>query len=161
MDKDTLQYLEEIFYKKILHYNDLRASFQREKAALIDLDMDVLWEVSREKEELCATIQGIRQELFSVCSERGLGDVSNLGQVLDALPVENRAQFQALYHSISRLKGEIDAMRKENMSHVDNSLQFLDEIISVITGGDRGKPIYDDRSQLRKPANAVLLSREA
>lgn len=160
MDKETLQYLEEIFYKKILHYSDLRASFQREKAALIDLDMDVLWEVSREKEELCATIQGIRQELFSVCSERGLGDVSNLGQVLDALPVENRAQFQALYHSISRLKGEIDAMRKENMIYIEHSLGFLDEMISVITGGIEAKTTYTDKCQLRKSCHTILLNRE-
>ncbi|MEE8398750.1 MAG: flagellar export chaperone FlgN [Desulfobacterales bacterium] len=160
MDKETIQYVEEIFYKKILHYNDLRAVFQREKTALIDLDMDVLWDVSREKEELCATIEGIRQKLFSIFSEPGIGDVSSLMQVLDLLPIENRAQFQPLYHSISRLKGEIDAMRKENMSHVDSSLEFLDEIITVIAGGDQNQSTYDNRSRLRKPANAALLSRE-
>ena len=66
-----------------------------------------------------------------------------------------------MHHTVVRLKGEIDAMRKENMGHIDQSLQFLDEIISVMAGEEPTKATYDSKSRRpRKPMNAVFLSRE-
>lgn len=160
MDDLTLQNLKALFYEKILRYNDLRRCFQQERTALIDIDMDCLWDISREKEEICLAVNDIRQRIRAIAPGSFDGPSTNLRQLVNGLPAENQVEFQKLYHTIVRLKGEIDAMRKENMTHVDHSLQFLDEILSVITGKSQAKALYNDKRQLRSTTNTVFLSRE-
>ena len=160
MDNSTIEYLEGLICRKTLRYHDLCHCLEREKASLIDLNVDHLWAISREKEEICGDIEGIRSELFSVLN--GLSDrkLTQLKQLLDFLPHNHRPRFQELFHTISRLKGEIDAMRKENMIYINESLQFLDEMITIITGVTQTKSLYTDKCQLRKSNHFLMLNRE-
>jgi hypothetical protein len=160
MDDATFHHLKALFYEKILGYNDLHRCLQQERAALIDIDMDCLWAISREKEEICREIDGVRQKIRDASSRSSEEPSTSLGQLINGLPAEARAQLQEPYHTILRLKGEIDAMRKENLTYVDSSLQFIDEILSTITGKNRTKTLYNRKCQLRGTTNTVFLSRE-
>ena len=65
MEETMVEFLETSLYEKILLYNDLLHCFKREREALINMDMDSLWNISKEKDELCSKIDAIRQKIFS------------------------------------------------------------------------------------------------
>ena len=75
-------------------------------------------------------------------------------------PKESRAKFQQSNMRLINLKMEIEALRKENMILIDDSLQFLDEMVSVITGDNHSRVIYKSDGHIRKAGNQMLLSRE-
>jgi hypothetical protein len=58
------------------------------------------------------------------------------------------------------LKKEVELMRQENRAFIDDSLDFLDEMISILSGEGGAQMLYNDRSRLRRPESLVTLSRE-
>lgn len=161
MDDHIIQLLEKLFYKKILLYNDLLHCLKRERESLINIDLDKLWGISREKEETCSQIKSIRQEIISTVN-LGIDEESfNPNHILDLIPRESRAKFEKLYLTLIKLKSEIEILRKENMIFIDDSLQFLDDLISIITGKETSKIMYNEKCHLRKSGANILLSREA
>lgn len=164
MDDTIIQSLEGLFYKKIMLYNELLDCFKKERESLLNIDVDNLWNVSKEKEVICSKIQSIRQEIISAINPGTDQKTFIPNQILDLIPRENRAKFQKLYLTTKRLKTEIEALRRENMTFIDDSLHFLDEMISVITGETKSKIMYNEKCHLSKPSTNstnILLSREA
>jgi hypothetical protein len=161
MDDTIIQLLERLFYNKIMLYNDLLHCFKKERESLLNIDVDNLWNISKEKEVICSKIKSIRQEIISAIN-LNIDQKSFIpNQILELIPGENRAKFQKLYLTLTRLKGEIEALRKENMIFIDDSLHFLDETISIITGETKSKIVYNDKCQLSRSDTNILLSREA
>jgi len=160
MEETMVEFLENSLYEKILFYNDLLHCFKREKEALINMDLDNLWNISKEKDELCLKIESIRQKIFAAAhfepGQRHLAPVL----IMERLPVKARSKFYELYHTLNKLKNEIDAIRELNMRTVDHSLKFLDEIISIISGQTRQDVIYNDRRRLNQSRSNMILSRE-
>jgi flagellar biosynthesis/type III secretory pathway chaperone len=160
MEETMVEYLEKKLYEKIFLYNDLLLCFKKEKEALASMEMDNLWNISKEKDELCSKIDSIRQKIFSAvhCGP----DQQHLAPtlIMDCVPEKNRVKFHKLYHTLQKLKNEIDAMRELNMRSVDHSLKFLDEIISIITCQVRQDVIYNGRCRLNQSRSNMLLSRE-
>jgi hypothetical protein len=113
---------------------------------------------------ICSKIKSIRQEIISAINP-GVDQKTFIpNQILDLIPRENRAKFQKLYLTLRGLKAEIEALRKENMIIIDDSLHFFDEMISVITGETKSKIMYNEKCHLSKPSTNstnILLSREA
>ena len=162
MDDAIIQSLEKLFYKKIMLYNDLLHYFKKERESLINIDLDKLWGISKGKEEICSKIESMRQEIMVTIADPQIDKESfDLKQILDLIPRENRAKFQELYRTLINLKREVDVLRKENMTFIDDSLQFLDEMISIITGETESKTMYNDKCHLSQSGAPILLSREA
>ncbi len=162
MDDTMMQSLEKLFYKKIMLYNDLLHYFKKERESLINIDVDKLWSISKEKGEICSKIESIRLKILSSITDPKIDqEYFHLKQILDFIPRENRAKFQELYRTLINLKSEVDVLRKQNMAFIDDSLQFLDEMISIITGERDAETMYNDKSHLTKSGPPLLLSREA
>jgi flagellar biosynthesis/type III secretory pathway chaperone len=160
MEEAIVEFLEKNLYEKIFLYNDLLLCFKKEKDALVNMDMDNLWNISKEKDELCSKIDSIRQKIFSaVGSEAGQQHLAPT-MIMDFLPEKNRSKFHELYSTLRKLKNEIDALRELNVRAVDHSLKFLDEIISIITGQVRQDDIYNGRCRLNQSRSNMILSRE-
>ncbi len=160
MDERIIQALENLIYEKIILYNDLLLCLEKERETLIKIDMDDLWEISKEKEEICSKVSAIRQEIISTLGLEMDPKDYRPSRILEFIPRTDRARFQQSYVRLFDLKSEIEAIRKENMILINDSLQFLDEMVSVITGNDQSKMIYKDDGHIRKSANQMLLSRE-
>ena len=160
MDDHRVQLLEGLFHKKIILSNDLLHCLKKERESLINIDLDSLWSISKEKEDICSKIESIREEIVSALNPRVDQRFLASHQILELLPEEHRATFRKLFQTLLKLEGEIEVIRKENMIFIDDSLQFLDEMVSVITGNDQSKMIYKDDGHIRKSANQMLLSRE-
>ena len=161
MEDIIVQSIEKLICKKILLYNDLLHCFMEERDSLINIDLDKLWRVSKEKEAICSNINSIRQEIISAVNPGIDLKAFDLNRILDLIPWESRSKFNKLYLRLVKLKSEIDALRKENMSFMDDSIRFLDEMISIITGEAKAKIIYNEKCHLSKPCTNILLRREA
>lgn len=160
METPNVRLIEKLFYKKIMLYHDLLYCFKHERESLINLDLDKLWSISAEKEEICAKINTVKQEIIAAFDLQENQKTFELNRTMDLIPGESRAEFQKLYLRLIKLKSEIEAFRKENMAFVNDSLQFLDEIIAIITGKDGPGTIYNDKCHFSKSESHVFLSRE-
>jgi flagellar biosynthesis/type III secretory pathway chaperone len=154
------QALETLFQNKIMLYYDLRECLRNEQTYLIQLDLNRLWEVSRQKESLCAKLTALRQEIKAVLQCNQADSFPNLSDLLTLLSTEGKTVFQGLYYRLAELRSEVEALRKENMHYVNDSLQFIDEIIAIISGAAGHRNTYDRKCQLKKGANPMLLMRE-
>jgi len=161
MDHASLQLLETLFSRKIGLYHDLRDCFRQERECLLHIDLDRLWTIAGEKEDVCSEIQALRQEIMSALHPALEDKPFDISQIMQMIPADKRNVFQELYLKLARLKGEIEGIRKENMVFIDDSLQFLDEIMSIITGETSSNSIYDDKCHVVKPGSQLLLSKEA
>ncbi|MBW2338783.1 MAG: flagellar export chaperone FlgN [Deltaproteobacteria bacterium] len=161
MDAHRVQLLEGLFHKKIILSNDLLHCLKKERESLINIDLDSLWSISKEKEEICSKIESIREDIVSTLDSKIDHGFLDSHQILELLPEEHKAAFQKLFQTLLRLKGEIEVIRKENMIFIDDSLQFLDEMMSILTGKTKSKILYDEKCHWSRSGANVLLSREA
>ncbi len=152
--------LEALFQHKIMLYYDLRECLQQEREFLIELDLNQLWEISRQKESLCQQLKSTRLAIMAALNRREGETFPHLGEILAILPNESRTRFQSMYQRLARLRGDVEAYRQENIHYVDDSLTFIDEMITVITGASHNRETYDRSCQLKRPGNSRLLQRE-
>ncbi|HUT71845.1 MAG TPA: flagellar protein FlgN [Desulfatiglandales bacterium] len=160
MNENAVHLLEDLFQRKIILYDDLLRCLEKERESLVTINMDALWAISKEKEELCSKIESIRQEIVSVVDIDGQDSSLPLNRILGLVPEEKAGSFQGFFLTLVKLKNEIELSRKANMVFIKDSLRFLDEMISIITGGNKSKMVYDERSHLSKSGINCFLSRE-
>jgi len=160
MDDNNVRKLEKLFYKKIMLHNDLFHCLKKEKQSLINIDMDKLWPISQEKEKLCAKIESIRREITSVVSQRTDKRTFDLNTIMGLIPMKNRAAFEKLYLRLIKLRRDNEALRKENKILIDDSLQFLDEMLLILTGRTKNSMVYNKKCDLKKIDINILPGRE-
>jgi hypothetical protein len=159
MEDHIIRSLERLLHEKILLYNDLLHCFHEERASLIAMDLDKLWRISGEKDEICTTISAVREEIVLQCALGEARKPFDLNKILALIPDDKRGPFQKYRLTLVKLRFEIEVLRKENTRFVDDSLRFLDEMISIITG-ESGSQMYDGRCNVSKAGGKILLSRE-
>ena len=160
MKENTVHLLEDLFQRKIILYDDLLHSLEKERESLVTINMDALWAISKEKEELCSKIESIRREIVSVVDVDGQDSSLPLNRILTLVPEEKAGTFRSFFLTLVKLKNEIEFLRNANMAFINDSLRFLDEMISIITGVDTSKMVYDEKSHLSKSGVNCFLSRE-
>jgi len=160
MEAFTVDTIEKLFYKKIMLYNDLLHCFEEERKSLISINLNKLWSLSKEKDEICARIKAIRREMSVAVNPENEQDSFNLNLVMDLIPGKYTDRFKKLYLRILKLKGEIEILRKQNILYIDDSLEFLDEMISIITGETDSGHIYNDKCHFNKSGSRSFLTRE-
>ena len=160
METFAVDTIEKLFYKKIMLYNDLLYCFEEERKSLIRIDLNRLWGLSKEKDEICAQIKSIRREMSVTVNLESEQGAFSLNQVMDLIPEKYSDKFKKLYLRILKLKGEIEILRKQNILYIDDSLEFLDEMISIITGETDSRYIYNDKCHYNKSGSRSFLARE-
>ena len=160
MEAFTVDTIEKLFYKKIMLYNDLLYCFEEERKSLIRINLNKLWGLSKEKDEICAQIKYIRREMSVAVNSENEQNAFSLNQVMDLIPEKYTDKFKKLYLRILKLKGEIEILRRQNILYINDSLEFLDEMISIITGETDSGYIYNDRCHFNKSGSRSFLVRE-
>jgi flagellar biosynthesis/type III secretory pathway chaperone len=160
MEALNVDTIEKLFYKKIMLYNDLLYCFEEERRSLIAIKINRLWELSKEKDELCAQINSIRGKLSAAVHLENEPNAFKLGLIMDLIPEKHTDKFKKLYLRILKLKGEIEILRKQNILYIDDSLEFMDEMISILTGEDKSRYIYNDRCHFAPSGPRLFLNRE-
>jgi len=160
MENDVIGLVETLFFKKIMLYNNLLHYFKEERESLININVDKLWRISKEKEKACSEIASTRQEIMSAVGSKEDYNSFNLKQLMEYIPGKFKTEFQKLYLRILKIKGEIEVLRIQNMTVIDDSLNFMDEIISIITGETESRIIYNDKCRFSKSGPNLFLNRE-
>jgi flagellar biosynthesis/type III secretory pathway chaperone len=161
-----IQILKDLFYKKIMLYRDLVECLKRERHLLIKTDIDALWEISDHKQSIGARIAAVRAEMLQALSEAGIEhdmDASSfrLSMVLSLIPGRDRVQFKKAYMSLVSLEGEVRQRSRDNKLFIEQSLAFLDELVTIIANTNKAEPLYDGAGCLdSKGHKNLLLHRE-
>jgi hypothetical protein len=160
MDTLIMDMIEKFFYKKIMLYNDLLHCFEAERKALIEININKLWELSKEKDEICEKIKSVRTAIMGSIQPADNQESFHLNRIMDAIPKNHREKFEKLYLRILKLKGEIEILRKQNILYIDDSLKFMDEMIFILTGESESSFIYNDRCHFKSSGPHLFLNRE-
>ena len=158
--------LENLFYEKILLYQDLVECLKRERNSLMKTDIDGLWEISDEKQSIISRIETVRGKILAAMSQASIDHGMNvslfrLANVFSLIPRVHRARFKKAYLFLLSLKGEIEQRSRENKLFIEESLNFLDELIGIISGADKPGPVYNnDRCLTSQPHANLLLHKE-
>jgi hypothetical protein len=160
MEQETIQTIERLFQAKALLYADLVECFRKERARLGAMDVESLWAVADEKNRLCSEIGALKSRIASTLDlDRDL-EGHDVTHFLDRIPVWQQGAVRNALLRIMKLKSEIETMRKENQVFIDESLEFLDEMISLLAGERAGGMIYSGRRRLQRTEAVVTMSRE-
>jgi len=160
MEHIDFQSIEKLICNKILLYDDLLHCFMEERDSLININLDKLWQISNEKTEICSKIESIRKEILSTVNRSINQKELDLNKISALAPPESKPRFHKLFIRLIKLKTEIDALRKENVNFIDDSLRFLDEMVSIIAGETKARIVYNDKCYLSEPGTNILFSRE-
>ncbi len=154
MNQDDVQRIEQQMEKKRVLYQRLRDCFEREREALIQVEIDTLWGISSEKDVLCREISDVKHELIETAAPFCPGPF-DLNQLLMVLPRHCRSAFSESVGKIQVLKKEIDALKRQNIRFINESLQFMDQMMTMISGSgkDSSPAVYNRQCGLnsRKP----------
>jgi len=156
-----IEILKNLFYEKIMLYRDLVECLRRERDLLIRTDVDALWEVSDSKQSIGAR-GAVRGEILKALSEAAIDhdmDLSSfrLSTVLSLIPSRDRVEFKKPYLSLVSLKSETRQRTQENKLFIEQSLAFLDELITIIANTDKAEPLYDEEGCLNSKGHKNLL----
>jgi len=157
-----IKMLENFFYDKILLYQELVEYLKKERDYLTKTDMDVLWEISAKKQDIVFRIETIREKILAALSELSVEhgmDVSSfsLAKVVSLIPSAQRVGLRKIYLTLVGLKTETRQLSRENKVFVEQSLDFLDELITVIAGSSGKKCLYDGGGSLNSKGHSNLL----
>ena len=161
-----MENLKNLFYEKIMLYRDLLECLKRERELLVRTDVDALWEVSDRKQAIGARIGAVRGEILKALAGAGIDhDMDSasfrLSTVLSLISSRERMGFKKPYMALVSLKNEIRQRSQENKLFIEQSLAFLDELITVIANTDKAAPLYDKGGCLNnKGHHHLLLHRE-
>jgi flagellar biosynthesis/type III secretory pathway chaperone len=162
MDQESAQMIEKLIEKKIQLYHELRHCLETEQKALIHVEMDTLWQISSQKDAVCAKIGCVKEAIASTAAPFCSKIPFDLYQLFAVLPRSRMAALSDSIQQLSVLKKEIAAMRDQNMGFMNDSLEFIDEIMAIISGsgGKNGSAVYNRRCGFNHQKPVQLLRQE-
>ena len=128
---------------------ELVECLQREREILADLHIQDLWTVVEEKQRILQDIEALSPQ----ASEAGSG-----GKGADMKP--HFSENPASAHTIARLKEEIRERTRENAAFIQDSLQFVDELVALITGDPKDNGTYSPKGGQNRSHRSRLYGRE-
>ena len=160
MENAIQKKLETFFNKKIVLYRSLLDCLEKERNHLVSLDLNGLWDVSKVKDDLCARITSVGQQISAVARTGDDRRASSYNDAIEAAPEAGREGLRRLSGKVGMLKREVEAYRRENVAFIDESLAFIDDLIVNLSGGSHVQNVYDNQCRLRKTGSRMLLMRE-
>jgi flagellar biosynthesis/type III secretory pathway chaperone len=158
--------MEQLFFEKIILYQELVECLKEERKLLIKTDMDALWEISEKKQAIAPCIEAVRKKMLETLSEGAIdhhmdGASFSLTTVLSLIPREERERFRKPYLSLVNLKAETRQRSQENKRFVEKSLDFLDELIGILSSAGGSSDMYTDGGVSSNKSHAnILLHKE-
>jgi flagellar biosynthesis/type III secretory pathway chaperone len=143
--------IEDAYRKKVSLMQGLLGCLNLEKESLVSLNTQSLWSLMEEKDSLLSSIGRTDQEIRAA-DLQGIDGAD--------LPKDVRQSVKTLAHEIQRLKMEIRARVKENVSFIQETLHFFDEIVSVFAGGNRADSSYEPSRKRARVSPSLIYERE-
>ncbi len=146
MEKD-INRLKRLYIKRISLYEELLECIKRESDNLISQDIKGIWSSLDEKKEIMEAIGE---------NNRDLPGNTCLNQALSDVPRHDRDTIHQLIRKLTNLKQEIGVRIKENISFINDTLGFISDLFSSLSGADKKPEIYDRNLKKRNgPSNLI------
>jgi hypothetical protein len=117
-----------VYQERIFLYQDLLKCIDHERETLISQDINGIWTSLEEKQKILDSIERTKNNLGNF-SGKDMGNFSR----------EDREKIIRLSRTIIGLKQEIKARTKENISFINDTLEFFNELISTMTKTETDK----------------------
>jgi flagellar biosynthesis/type III secretory pathway chaperone len=143
----------DIYKRRISLFKDLLTCITQEKENLINQDINGLWSALEEKQKLLASIEATKNPLDG-CSYKDLNfrDFSS----------NDKDKIRELSRMLIGLKQEIRARVRENVSFINETLDFFNEMISSLTMTETDKCYsYGPSGNSRKGLRSLMYQGEA
>jgi len=141
-----------VYSRRISLFQDLLKCMARERENLINRDIKGIWSSLEEKQSILDSIEETRDPL-NVISERE--------RIIHDYRQEDRHKIMELSMTLAGLKQEIRARVAENISFINETLDFFNEIISVMTkAGDESFNPYGPYGNPRRTQRSMMYQGE-
>ena len=149
--KTSFDHITEAYQKEIALHQELLECLSRERDHLVDLNLENLWSLMEEKTRILKSIEETRETIKAHRDEQQRTQESSS---------EVRRIVTSFSGKIDRLKGEIRARVRENVSFIQDTLGFLDEMISIFITGAQPAPVYNPVRKGRHESANLIYHRE-
>lgn len=147
----SLTPIEKAYQKEVALLRDLLECLSLERDNLISINLENLWSIMEEKNTVLKSIEETREEIQALILEREKGQEAHQGiQRLNA----------SFSRKIERLKEEIGSRVRENVSFIQDTLGFLNEMISIFVAGARPEPAYGPARKVGNQSSTLIYHRE-
>jgi hypothetical protein len=128
MEKNTKDIMD-IYSRRISLFQDLLKCITRERDNLINQDIKGIWASLAEKQSILDDLEETNR----------LGGITERDKIIRDIPQEDRDKIMDLSKTLIRLKQEIRARVSENVSFINETLEFFHELISTMTMTEANK----------------------
>lgn len=141
---------------QILLYQDLIEVLHQEKKTIRETDVDALWRFTQEKQTIAKKIEDVRGQVLSLLDAMNIShgmDLSSfkLEKVMTLLPREIKNSVNQQQITLSGLKFQVRELARGNKAFVEEYLNVLDEMITIIANAGNQDAGYN-RSRTSKDA---------
>jgi flagellar biosynthesis/type III secretory pathway chaperone len=147
--------IEDAYREKVSLLQGLLGCLRLEQESLVSMNLKSLWSLMEQKDGLLDSIGRTDQEIRAAEAQ-----VSDGGPARADLPKEVRRAVRDLSREIQHLKMEIRARVKENVSFIQETLRFFDEIVSIFAAGNRTEPSYEPQPRRSRISSSLIYERE-
>jgi flagellar biosynthesis/type III secretory pathway chaperone len=141
---------------KILLYQDLIEVLHQEKKTIRETDVDALWHFTQKKQTIAKKIEDLRGQILSVLDTLNVNHGMDLPsfkmeKVMASLPQEIKTRVKQQQITLSGLKFQVRELARGNKAFVEEYLNVLDEMITIIANAGNQDTGYN-RSRASKGA---------
>jgi len=137
-----------IYSRRISLFQDLLNCIIRERDNLINQDIKGIWSSLAEKQSILDSIEETKHRLDGITDK---------DMIRRDIPQEDRDKIMQLSKALTRLKQEIRIRVKENVSFINETLDFFHELISTMTATENDKCNYYGPSGSYKKGSRSLM----
>jgi len=159
MKEEIFNEIEVLLVQKVGVFTDLLNCFKQEREYLINIELEKLWDVSKEKERLCKRIETIKKKMALLVNGKEDRINFDFNVIFQNIKREQGDRIRPLYFKLMRLKSEVNAIREENIMVINDSLRFLDDMIAILSGQGGEASIYDEKCRVRSHDQPAVLCR--
>ncbi|MCD6389489.1 MAG: flagellar protein FlgN [Desulfobulbaceae bacterium] len=156
--------LEELLNMQTGHCRGFLRTLEEEKQALVDMDIQLLISITAKKEyqlgRLTHLDKLVREKVVEISNTLGQGKVEKLSSLLAFFDENDGAILQRHIRTLVGLRGEIRDRNIINRKFTMDTLSYIENGISLITGGIETDKRYHAGGMSRLSGGPALISRE-
>ncbi len=158
----TASDIQNLFNEKIILYRELLECLRQEKKILMEPDVNLLWDISSQKNALAAKIEDVRRRILNTLTDASINHDMNVAafrvsKILKILPDTVAQNSKKVHVTLVGIKEEIYQLAKESKRFVEGYLGVINDLIGVIANEGKYKPVYGNSpNQVHEKTNLFL-----
>ncbi len=159
--------IEQLLQKKLSLYEKIQNILLDEKAYIVDMNVDALWDTTSKKKSLSLSIEAIRHEITCLFNEFYSGlemdtQAMKLSEVIKMLNVssEKKSNLKKIVMAIDTLKDDIGMLASNNKNFISEYLSVIDGVFSTVLKRDNKKKYNNSGIVAQDSSNSLLINAE-